>query len=70
MKIVRKDGIEYERTKHKIRKYEKKVCIKISTEQQIKAKERCEQLKISFNELVRKGIDMFLNKEVELNENN
>lgn len=69
MKIVRKDGIEYERVKRKNMNYDKKVCIKLSTTQLEEAKEKCQELDISFAELVRRSLDLLMKQNVT-NENN
>lgn len=69
MKIVRKDGIEYERVKCKNINYDKKVCIKLSTTQLEEAKEKCQELDISFAELVRRSLDLLMKQNVT-NENN
>lgn len=63
MKIVRKDGIEYERIKSKNLNYDKRLCIKLSSDQLEIAKEKCEELGISFAELVRRSIALFLSEE-------
>lgn len=60
MKIVRKDGIEYERTKNKNLNYDKRICIKLSSDQLEIAKEKCEELGISFAELVRRSIILYV----------
>ena len=60
MKIVRKDGIEYERTKNKNLNYDKRICIKLSSDQLEIAKEKCEELGISFAELVRRSIVLYV----------
>lgn len=71
MKIIRKDGIEYEKNKTKVLNYDKPICVKLSSLQIEAAKEKCKELKISFAELIRRGIDNVINEEkVELNENN
>lgn len=69
MKILRKDGIEYERTKTKNLNYDKKICIKLSTTQYEEAKKMGEDIGISFAELVREGLKLVAEKKkVELNE--
>lgn len=60
MKIVRKDGIEYERTKNKNLNYDKRICIKLSSDQLEIAKEKCKELGISFAELVRRSIVLYV----------
>lgn len=60
MKIIRKDGIEYERTKNKNLNYDKRICIKLSSDQLDIAKEKCEELGISFAELVRRSIVLYV----------
>lgn len=60
MKIIRKDGIEYERTKNKNLNYDKRICIKLSSDQLEIAKEKCEELGISFAELVRRSIILYV----------
>lgn len=62
MKIIRKDGIEYERTKNKNLNYDKRICIKLSSDQLEIAKEKCEELGISFAELVRRSIVLYVEK--------
>lgn len=63
MRIIRKDGIEYEKNKTKILNYDKKICVKLSSEQIDKAKEKSKELQISFAELIRRGIDTILDQE-------
>ena len=62
MKIIRKDGIEYERTKNKNLNYDKRICIKLSSDQLEIAKKKCEELGISFAELVRRSIVLYVEK--------
>lgn len=62
MKIIRKDGIEYERTKNKNLNYDKRICIKLSSNQLEIAKEKCEELGISFAELVRRSIVLYVSE--------
>lgn len=62
MKIIRKDGIEYERTKNKNLNYDKRICIKLSSDQLEIAKNKCEELGISFAELVRRSIVLYVEK--------
>lgn len=62
MKIIRKDGIEYERTKNKNLNYDKRICIKLSSDQLEIAKKKCEELGISFAELVRRSIILYVEK--------
>lgn len=62
MKIIRKDGIEYERTKNKNLNYDKRICIKLSSDQLEIAKKKCEELGISFAELVRRSIVLYVSE--------
>lgn len=68
MKIVRKDGIEYERTQRKSLNYDKKLCIKLSTSQYEQSKKKCKEFGISFAQLVRDGIDYMCQLEEYKNE--
>lgn len=63
MEIVRKDGIKYERVKKKDVKYDKRLCIKLNSKQLELAKVRCEELNISFAELVRRSLNETLGEE-------
>ena len=63
MKIIRKDGIEYEKINRKAINYDKKVCVKLNSTQVDKAIEKSKELDISFAEFIRRSIDLMLNAE-------
>lgn len=62
MRIIRNDGIEYERNKSKVLNFDKKICVKLNSSQIDKAKEKSEELNISFAEFIRRSIDLMLEK--------
>ena len=72
MRVIRKDGIEYEKNRTKALNYDKSICVKLSSIQIEKAKEKSKELQISFAEFIRRGIDAILyeEKKEELDENN
>jgi predicted DNA binding CopG/RHH family protein len=63
MKIIRKDGIEYERIKTKTRNYDSIINIRVSRETIEDLKEIASKYGVKYNTLVRKVLEDYIRKE-------
>lgn len=63
MKIIRKDGIEYERIKTKTRNYDSIINIRVSRETIEDLKQIASKYGIKYNTMVRELIEDYIEKE-------
>ena len=63
MKIIRKDGIEYEKTKEKEKHYDSNINIRVSRETIESLKQIADKYGIKYNTMVRELIEDYIEKE-------